>query len=240
MCHRRQNSRMLRRPIRRVEVERQPTARTSARARSPCPNSRRSRSRSAARTTPPPAHPSPSSSGPAAALANSGSRTSASVSASASLLGEPDREQHQPARDVLPHRRPVRVRAPLRHDLVVPHDRPGDQLREERHEREELQQPIDVPVAPAQVDQVGDLLEREEADAERQDDVERREPASRAARRRWRPRNSAYLQTPSTREVQHDAQHQHRAAARSRRYQRTISHTASVSPTSAGTKRQSQ
>ena len=56
----------------------------------------------------------------------------------------------------------------------MPHDRPGDQLRKERDEGEELQQPIHMPVAPPQVEQVADLLKGKERDAQRQNDAQRR------------------------------------------------------------------
>ncbi len=102
---------------------------------------------------------------------NSGSATIASVSASATFFGDADDEQDEAARQVLPHLRPARVGAELVDDLVVPHERPGDELREEGDEHAEVEEAVDVPVAAPQVDQVGDLLEHEEADAERQDQV---------------------------------------------------------------------
>jgi hypothetical protein len=85
------------------------------------------------------------------------------------LLGDADQEQHETARQVLPHLRPPRIGIELVDDLVMPHQRPGNQLREEGDEHAEVEEAVDMPVTAAQVDQVGDLLEDEEADAQRQD-----------------------------------------------------------------------
>ena len=111
-----------------------------------------------------------------------GSARWASVSAMHDLLGQADDEQHQAAAQILPSVRAARVALELRDDLVVAHQRPGDQLREEGDEHPEVEEAVDVPVAAAQVHQVADLLEHEEADPERQDQ------AARAARSRRRCR----------------------------------------------------
>ncbi len=64
-----------------------------------------------------------------------------------------------------------RFRLPeLRHHLPVVDDRPGDQLREEGHEQAVVQEPVFRRFALGGIDQIGDLLEGEERDAERQDD----------------------------------------------------------------------
>ena len=44
------------------------------------------------------------------------------------------------------------------------HQRPGDELRKEHDEHAEVEKAVNVPVAAAKVDQVGDLLEHEETD----------------------------------------------------------------------------
>ncbi len=53
-------------------------------------------------------------------------------------------------------------------------DRSGDELGEEEDEEAVLAQGIEMAVAAAEVDKVGDFLEDEKADAERQDNVETR------------------------------------------------------------------
>ena len=63
-------------------------------------------------------------------------------------------------------------RQQLRHDLARPHDRAGDQVREERDERGVGQQAGIDAVAASALGQEHDLLEGEEADRQRQEDVE--------------------------------------------------------------------
>ena len=87
------------------------------------------------------------------------------------LLRHADHEQHEAARQILPHRRPTRIESELMNDLVVPNDWTGNELRKERHEHAEVEEAVDVPITASQIDQVGDLLEHKEADAERQDQV---------------------------------------------------------------------
>ena len=87
------------------------------------------------------------------------------------LLRHADHEQHEAARQILPHRRPARIEPELMDDLVVTDNRPSNELREERDEHAEVEETVDVPITASQIDQVRDLLEHEEADAERQDQV---------------------------------------------------------------------
>ena len=62
-----------------------------------------------------------------------------------------------------------------RHDLAIMQDRAGDQMREEGHERGVVDQATIPGGALFDVDQVADLREREERDAERQDHVVKRQ-----------------------------------------------------------------
>ena len=165
--------------------------------------------------------------------------TIASVSASATFFATPITNSTKP-RDRFSHISGRRgSSAELVDDLVVPHDRPGDELREERHEHAEVEEAVDVPVAAPQVDQVGDLLEHEEADAQRQDQVPRLEQLSPSSayggaaeevgvfeQRRAR-RGSAPRRAPGS------------TAPRARRTSCAISQLATVSPASSGTKRTS-
>ena len=77
------------------------------------------------------------------------------------------------------HAASVRIAAPLRreaselrHDLGVMDDRPGDQLREEEDEQDEVPKAPGRRLAEVNVGQIGDLLKGEEGDAERQDDAQ--------------------------------------------------------------------
>jgi hypothetical protein len=102
------------------------------------------------------------------------------------LLRHADDEEGEATRQVLPGVGLARVPVELRDDLVVARDRPGDELGEERHEHAEIEEPVDVRLAAPKVDEVGDLLEGEKADAEGQDQVPRRpalaeQPVIRAA-----------------------------------------------------------
>jgi hypothetical protein len=63
----------------------------------------------------------------------------------------------------------------LRNHLGVVHQRARDQMREERHEQR-VADDVSLDFGAAHhVDQIGDLLEGEEGDAERQHDVEERQ-----------------------------------------------------------------
>ncbi len=156
----------------------------------------------------------------------------------AAFLARPIRNSAHAARQVLPHLRPARGQGELRDDLVVADQRAGDQLREEGDEGGELQQAVDVAVAAAQVDQVADLLEGEEADAQRQHD---------------RPGLEAGAQQPgdaASGEVGVFAHAEHAQVQRDPRREPGIrpptqvgprtSQLAMVSPTSSGTNRTSQ
>jgi hypothetical protein len=56
----------------------------------------------------------------------------------------------------------------LRDNFVVPHDRPGDQMREQRDEQSEDADVVVRRRAPKSVNEIGDKLEGVEADADRQ------------------------------------------------------------------------
>jgi len=56
----------------------------------------------------------------------------------------------------------------LRHHLLEVDDRPGDQLREEGGEERKIEQADRLGLAPCRVDQIGQLLEGEERDRQRQ------------------------------------------------------------------------
>ena len=103
--------------------------------------------------------------------ANSGSATIASVSASATFFATPIRNSTKP-RDRFSHI--SAARGSTRNWWMISlcrTKRPGDELREERDEHAEIEEAVDVPVAAPEIDQVRDLLEDEEADAERQDQI---------------------------------------------------------------------
>ena len=91
------------------------------------------------------------------------------------LLGEADREDHQARADARPHPLAPRVERKLRHQLIVPHDRPRDHMREHQHEQCERPERIKRRVPAHAVDQIRDELEREEADADRQDEMRARQ-----------------------------------------------------------------
>ena len=89
------------------------------------------------------------------------------------LLDQPERDQRQAGAD----RDPVRVarRLQLGQELARPHDRPGDQVREEAQVDRRVDQRGGLGVAALDVDDVGDRLEGEEADPDRQRDREQRQ-----------------------------------------------------------------
>ncbi len=91
------------------------------------------------------------------------------------LLRQPEREDDEADDEVAAlHPREVR-RAQLRDDLRIMDDRPGEQLREKRREQAELDRPGPADDATRRINQIGDLLEGEERDRQRQDDVMERE-----------------------------------------------------------------
>ena len=92
--------------------------------------------------------------------------------------------------------------------------RTGDELRKERDEHAEVEEAVDVPVAATQVDQVGDLLEHEEADAERQDQL----PGVEALAQQGigsAAEEVGIFEQPEHREVEHDTEHRNPSGARS-------------------------
>ena len=110
-------------------------------------------------------------------------------------------------------------------DLVVPDDRPGDELRKERHEHAEVEEAVDVPIAAPEIDQVGDLLEHEEADAERQDQVPRMEALA-EQRVDGAAEEVGVFEQRRARQIQRHAEHGiHRARVR-----RTTARSASSQP----------
>ena len=83
------------------------------------------------------------------------------------LLEQPGRDQVEGATRVHAARRARRVE--LRDQLVGPHDRAGDQVREEREVGGELLESRRLRVSPVHVDDVADPHEGEEGDPHRQD-----------------------------------------------------------------------
>ena len=51
-------------------------------------------------------------------------------------------------------------------DLVVTDQGAGDQLWEERYEQTKIQKSVNMPVAAADIDEIGNLLEHEKADTQ--------------------------------------------------------------------------
>src|SRR5439155_8190601 len=87
------------------------------------------------------------------------------------LLEQTDDKDRHAQREVarLDRKRPGTL--DLGKDLAVMGDRAGQQLREEHHEEAVFEQIVLLDLAAAGVDQIGDLLKREERDPERQQDV---------------------------------------------------------------------
>ena len=88
------------------------------------------------------------------------------------LLRQAEQEDRQPLGDVVRARHRKIGGQQLRHDLARPHDRTGDQVRKERDEGGIGQQAGIDAVAASALGQEHDLLEGEEADRQRQEDVE--------------------------------------------------------------------
>ena len=89
----------------------------------------------------------------------------------AHLLHQSDHQQEQPRRKMERLRSLVRWRGELRHHLAVVQDRSGQQMREKAHEQRVVEQARLFRLAATDVDEVCDLGEGEEADAQRQDDM---------------------------------------------------------------------
>ena len=97
------------------------------------------------------------------------------------LLEQAQREGIEARREVVKIKAAVFGVGELRDDLAVQHDRPGDELREERHEQRVIENIVARHRAAVAVDDVGELLEGEKRDAQRQRDaVEREGEAERA------------------------------------------------------------
>ena len=97
---------------------------------------------------------------------NTASATGAIVSAMTTFLVSPSANRGKPVGEVV---EPVALRVrELVGDLVVAHDRPGDELREHRDVGDELHRAaLRVPAVPVDVHHVGQVVEREERDADR-------------------------------------------------------------------------
>src|ERR1035438_2583161 len=63
----------------------------------------------------------------------------------------------------------------LRDEFVVVHDRPGDQLRKERHEKGIVADLFDAHLAVVDINQYGDLLKGVERYPDRKEDIENRQ-----------------------------------------------------------------
>ena len=104
----------------------------------------------------------------------SGSAKRAIGSARNTFLAQPMTKNASALGEALGQPRPQRVGIELRHDLVVAHDRAGDQVRKQRDEQGDAPPGIAVRIAARHVDQIAGELEGEEADADRQHDGDRR------------------------------------------------------------------
>ena len=116
------------------------------------------------------------------------------------LLGEPDDEAADAVREVVEADGPSRE---LVGDVAVADDRAGDELRKEQ----QVQRRVDGAllrdrVAPVDVDDVGDRVEREERDADRQQHARHDERLDVVATRNsvltLSAKKLAYLKTPRT------------------------------------------
>ena len=87
------------------------------------------------------------------------------------LLEQAQREGVQARREVVEVEMAVFRVGELRHDLAVQHDRAGDQLREEGDEQRVVENMIARHRAAVAVDHIGELLEGEERNAQRQREV---------------------------------------------------------------------
>src|SRR5437764_12162938 len=86
----------------------------------------------------------------------------------ADFLDQADREQEKARGDMERLWLFVLGRSELRHHLAVVQDRTGDEMREEAHEERIVEKAWFLRPSAVHVDQIGDLREGEEADAERQ------------------------------------------------------------------------
>ena len=94
------------------------------------------------------------------------------------LLEQAHREQVDPRREVVRVEVPPALVLKLRDHLRVQHDRPRHQLRKEAHEQAVVPQLSDPLLSLVHRHQERQLLKREEADPQRQQDVLQREAAS--------------------------------------------------------------
>ena len=90
------------------------------------------------------------------------------------LLEQAEEQQREADREVLLVEPAGRGRE-LRHHLAIVDDRPGDELREEENEGAIFAKREGLHPPGLDVDQEGDLLEGDERDAERQNDVQQNE-----------------------------------------------------------------
>lgn len=90
------------------------------------------------------------------------------------LLEEADGEDHQADHQVAPVDAREHAALKLGHHFLVVDDRPGDELGEEGREQREVQELHLLGFAAGAVDQIGDLLEGEERDRQRQHDPRQR------------------------------------------------------------------
>ena len=85
------------------------------------------------------------------------------------------------------------------------HDRAGDELGEEGHEQRVVDEVQPIDLAPVRVHEEGDLLEREERDANRQHDLAEEEVEA-GERVEVVHEEVGILEVAQRREVEHDAE----------------------------------
>ena len=127
------------------------------------------------------------------------------------LLEQAGREDREPPRRQ--HRRaPGAAALELRDHLGVMHQRARDQMREERDEQR-IADDVALDLGAAHhIDQIGDLLEGEEGDAERQDDIDGRQ--RRAGQRIEAVKDEVgVFEIAQQREIERDAENADGAAA---------------------------
>ena len=93
----------------------------------------------------------------------------------AHFLHQADRQQEESRGEMERLRLLVRRGGELRHHLAVMQDRPGKQMRKEAHEQRVVEKTGLFRPAAMDVDEICNLREGEEADAERQHDVRQRQ-----------------------------------------------------------------
>ena len=146
-----------------------------------------------------------------AGAANPASAIGAKVSAISTFFTRPIASRKSPAARLSHCGRLFVASRELRHHLAVVQDRAREQVREEGHEQRVVDEHRLLRLAAMDVDQVRDLREREEADAERQREVQEVRHVARDARG-VREEEVGVLEHAQQCEVRSDAECEHPAA----------------------------